>query len=181
MSECHTKRRMVWRWLFRFLLRGGQLFLFFVLFLRKVGVIPNERWAWPRAPILLLVWQRLRPLETFSFDVSKCQSKVIVMVVFFTILEWYLLCESRIISLQRNHVHSDSMCLYRHVNGKKISANLWWRSSRSRWTWRKEELEDCLRCPICFPLVLLCPYVSNGSLRTYWGSLNTNTLFYTFS
>ncbi len=27
----------------------------------KVGVIPKQGWAWPRAPILLLVWQRQRP------------------------------------------------------------------------------------------------------------------------
>ena len=39
--------------------------LWFFLTFWKVGVIPKEGWAWPRAPVLLLVWQRLRTLGTF--------------------------------------------------------------------------------------------------------------------
>ena len=36
----------------------------------KVVVIPKEGWARPHAPILLLVWQWLRPLGPFSRDVT---------------------------------------------------------------------------------------------------------------
>ncbi len=40
----------------------------FFFFFWKVGVIPKEGRARPHAPILLLVWQRLRTLGTFLHD-----------------------------------------------------------------------------------------------------------------
>ncbi len=54
-----------------FLLVWHRPFFFFFFFLRKVGVIPNEGWAWSCMAIFLLVWQRLRTLGTFSCDTAQ--------------------------------------------------------------------------------------------------------------
>ncbi len=40
----------------------------------KVGVIPKERWVRPPAPNLLLVWQQVRTLGTFSWNTAHLSS-----------------------------------------------------------------------------------------------------------
>ena len=62
LSHCHTKRRYDTDFLD---LKKNWKFLKFFFFFWKVGVIPKEGWARPCAPVLLLVWQRLRIIGTF--------------------------------------------------------------------------------------------------------------------
>ncbi len=64
---CYAKRsQMSWVVVIHFSFGGGE---------GKVGVIPKEGRAWPRAPVLLLVWQRLRTLGTFLRNAAQvCRS-----------------------------------------------------------------------------------------------------------
>ncbi len=55
LSHCHTKRRTG--------MRG--LLVWHRLFQKK-----NLKSRWPRSPVLLLVWQRLRTLGTFLHDIA---------------------------------------------------------------------------------------------------------------
>ena len=57
LSRCHTKRRT-----------GAAIFEFFFW---KVDVMPKEGRARPCMPVLLLVWQRLRTLGTFSCNAAQ--------------------------------------------------------------------------------------------------------------
>ncbi len=70
LSRCHTKRKTGLHGRTHPSFGMTPTFLFFsffnFFFFWKVGVIPKEGWAQSRTPVLLLVWQRLRILGTFS-------------------------------------------------------------------------------------------------------------------
>ena len=64
---------LVWHQLvtfFFFLKKQNFELKFFFFFFEKVSVIPKEGWAQPCVPILLLVWQRLRPLRASIINKS---------------------------------------------------------------------------------------------------------------
>ncbi len=69
---------LVWHRLFRIFPKKfffGNFWIFFFFFFGKVGDIPKEGRARPRAPVLLLVWQRLRTLGTFLRGAPQMKTK----------------------------------------------------------------------------------------------------------